>query len=215
MSRLFLFIDMSTVIAVTGGIACGKSYCLDQTVKRLSILEQESRVFSCDDAVSNLLTEEDIVGRLMERAGDQILEEGGAIDRSKLRMLIFEDSKIRKKVEEVLHPAVFDLAVSFIKEFEGNSFSLIEVPLLYEVDFPIPRNFDLVIGCSEKTQLKRLQATRGIPHEQALQILKSQLPIQQKVDQSQFVIWNDGSRESFDDQLHRFLDFILSNTSGS
>ena len=196
------------MIAVTGGIACGKSHCSHQLARNLL---GEEDFFDCDEAVSNLLTGDDIVRKLREWVGNKILDDQGALDRSKLREVVFEDSKIRKKIEDLLHPLVLELATAYLDKRENIRFSLVEVPLLYESEFPLPRDIDLVIGCSRETQLKRLIEIRRIPRDQAKQMLSSQWPVQQKVDRSDHVIWNDGSMESFDDQIHRFSEFITSN----
>jgi dephospho-CoA kinase len=199
---------MATVIAITGGIACGKSYCTRELAKRL---DKAGSFFDCDETVSNLLTDDNIVRKLRECVGSDILDEQGALDRSILREVVFEDSKARKKVENLLHPLVLELATSYLKRRENVSFSLVEVPLLYEAGFPLARDIELVIGCSRETQLKRLREFRQISPQQGLQILDAQWPVQQKIDRSDHVIWNDGSMDSFDDQIQRFSEFITSN----
>ena len=198
---------MKTVLAVTGGIACGKSYCCERLSEVL-----EAGFFSCDDEVSKLLTDRKIIGRLAKAADVDLLNKDGDLNRKLLRKIVFGDSTVRKKVEEILHPIVLDSAVSFLnKRGRKKKTSIIEVPLLYEVDFPLPRDFDLVIGCSKGTQIKRLRESRGIDPNQAERILESQLPIQEKVDRGDFVIWNNGSIESFDDQILRISEFLSKN----
>ena len=199
---------MSTVIAITGGIACGKSHGTRELAGRL---DESGSFFDCDEAVSNLLTDEDIVRKLEKCVGSGILDDQGALDRSILREVVFEDSEARKKVEDLIHPLVLELATSYLKKRENVSFSLVEVPLLYETGFPLARDIELVIGCSRETQLKRLREFRGISQEQALQILDAQWSVQQKIDRADHVVWNDGSIDSFHDQIERFSDFITSN----
>ncbi len=194
--------------AITGGIACGKTYCLKEFGR---LFPSTSRLFSCDEAVSNLLTQTEIVGLLVECAGSSILKGDGTIDRSVLREKVFASSKIRKKVEGVLHPAVFQLADAFLKEAEVGSLVLFEVPLLYEVDFPISRDFDLVIGCSPKTQLNRLIQLRHMTQDQANRVLGVQMAIQEKVDRAEYVIWNDGCLEVLDEQIQIISKTILVN----
>lgn len=202
---------MPITVAVTGGIACGKSHLLSHLSKSPGI---QCDVFSCDEAVSKLLTEAEIVGRLKDCIGSSVLEADGKINRSVLRTVIFENPLIRKQVEDILHPAVLERAETFLKISKGELL-LIEVPLLYEVDFPIFRDSDLVIGCSEKTQLARLTGIRGMERGLAEKILSAQLPIQEKINRSNYVIWNDGSMEAFNDQIKSLSEIFTSNRSST
>lgn len=194
-------------IAVTGGIASGKSAACQFL---LSILSKHDSVhnFSCDEAVSHLLTQRQIAANLAEGVGSNLLDEDGTLDRTILREAIFSSPSNRQKVEEILHPHVLEAAKAFIKE-RKTGILLIEVPLLYEVDFPINRELDLVIGCSRQTQISRIVSNRGLDQPMAEQILESQLPIETKLDRADVVIWNDGNRNSFEDQLSRFARNLI------
>ena len=199
---------MPIQVAITGGIACGKSSVSKRLNKRLCG-ESEDAHFDSDEAVSKLLTEARIARQLEKRVGSRILDPDGKVDRSQLSDILFEDSVIRKRVEDFLHPLVLELAESFLDDRNTSRFAFLEVPLLYEVDFPLPRDLDLVVGCSTHTQIKRLREKRGKSQDQAEKILEAQLPIQEKVDRADYVIWNDGSRESFDQQTEKIAQRIL------
>lgn len=201
---------MSTTVAITGGIACGKSHCLN----RIQNTVKDSVFFSCDAAVSNLLTERDIIRSLEHCVGEGVLGSDGEIDRSFLRKKIFNDPEKRKSVEGIIHPVVLERAEAFLKHSESKTLALLEVPLLYEVDFAVTRDFELVIGCSKETQLARLTNNRGIGKDQAIQMLDAQLPVQQKLDRADLVVWNDGSLGTFEDQIEIILETILSNNIG-
>ncbi|MDF1816112.1 MAG: dephospho-CoA kinase [Verrucomicrobiales bacterium] len=198
---------MSAVLAITGGVACGKSQCL----QKIKAYCRDSRIFSCDEEVSKLLTEKEIVRSLKGCIGDAVLESNGVINRHFLREKIFESSIVRKQVEDLIHPHVLKRAKAFIGESQNSSMIVIEVPLLYEVDFPIFRDFDVVVGCSEATQLNRLTNIRKLSKDQAIQIVGAQLSVQSKVDRADFVAWNDGALQDFDDQVEIIIDTILSN----
>jgi dephospho-CoA kinase len=199
---------MMSVGAITGGIACGKSHCLREFGR---LFPTTSFLFSCDEAVSNLLTQPEIVGSLVEGVGDSILKSDGTIDRIALRERVFANSKIRKKVEGVLHPAVFHAAEAFLKSAKKESLVLFEVPLLYEVDFPISRDFEIVVGCSPKTQLNRLMNLRSLTLDFAEKVIGVQMGIQDKVDRADYVIWNDGCLEVLDDQIQTLSKTIVLN----
>ena len=70
---------------------------------------------------------------------------------------------------------------------------LFEVPLLYEVDFFLQRDTDVVVAASRGIQRKRLKEQRGMDDEMISQVLNAQLPMEEKISRAQQVIWNDAS----------------------
>lgn len=188
------------VIALTGGVACGKSMVSQRMLEKLSPLKL--RYFSCDSCVGELLTEAETLGKLVDVAGDQVIDADGALNREWFRRSLFSDPLLRKKVEELLHPQVLVRANNFIRESEKeNDLVLIEVPLLYEVDFPIERDLVIVVAASERTQLQRLIEKRNIDRQTGMGILHAQIPVQEKIDRSDWVVWNDGSLKALESQI--------------
>lgn len=185
------------VIAITGGVACGKSLVVRKLVEVLSV-----PYFSSDECVGALLRDQKIqadVLRLLEESASCQTE---VFDKKTVRKHAFENSEFREKLESLLHPLVYDEAVAFLKREKNRAkVSLVEVPLLYEVDFPLKRNVDLVVAASRLTQLNRLVEDRGLSGEMAEQILNAQLLIDEKIRRADVVVWNDGSLESLDSQV--------------
>lgn len=130
----------------------------------------------------------------------------GVPNRALLRQRAFANSDFREKLEKSLHPLVLDEARSFIDRHSDSArLLLIEVPLLYEVEFPVPRDLDVVIAASRTTQLQRLQKGRELESELANQIIDSQLPLEQKISRSDLVVWNDGHFDVFDAQIDHLV----------
>ncbi len=207
---------MPATIAVTGGVGCGKSYCVRGLVARLGDEGATGRSvahFNCDEAVADLLTEGDIIAQLENAVGCPLRLESGEFDRAKLREIIFaEDDENRRIVEGILHPHVLKRAEAFLTNSVDFTFRLLEVPLLYEVEFPIKRDLDLVVGCSRSTQVSRLVEFRGLSTAEANKIIDSQIPVLNKTDQGELLIWNDGSLQSCNQQLQKLSQFIHSNS---
>ncbi len=189
-------------IAVTGGVACGKSaFC-----RRFNDWVPEGRggYFNCDEEVRKIVAEPEIQAYLVELAsgvGASILS-GGLFNKEAFRDLVFENARYRAMVEGLLHPLVrirVDERRSTLAE--SAKLFLVEVPLLYEVDFPLSRELDVVVGASREMQENRLTQTRGLQAELARKILMSQLPITEKVRKAHIVVWNDGNLDSFHFQI--------------
>ncbi|MEC8825136.1 MAG: dephospho-CoA kinase [Verrucomicrobiota bacterium] len=200
------------VIAVTGGVACGKSTAALKL--REALPSGRVRSFDADFAVKQLM-EEQAVFEAIQKIDGKSLEHlaNGEIDKEKLRKRVFDNSEYRERLENVLHPLVLDQASQFCDHSRSVAdVVLMEIPLLYEVEFPLARDLDLVVAASGKTQRTRLQNERQLDRELADSIIASQLPVEEKIDRGDIVVWNDGSREVLDNQIQniaaRCLPFL-------
>lgn len=194
-------------IAVTGGIACGKSAFTGRF--RDMAPEAGVAVFNCDDAVRGLVGTDEVRGAIagFGREDGRELESDAGLDRKGFRELLFENSKFRGKVEGLLHPLVLQRAADFSGTLPpGVKILLVEVPLLYEVEFPLSRDLDLAVASSESVQIRRLREERGLGTELIRLMLRSQMPIEEKIKRADIVVWNDGSL----DALHCQTDHLFS-----
>jgi len=192
-------------IAVTGGAACGKSaFC-----KRFEgfVSGDGCRIFSSDEIVAELLETPEIVSAIQDIPDAAPLVSKGRVEKRSLRKLVFENSGFRENLESILHPRVLDrLQVLTGRLRSERVVVLIEVPLLYEVEFPVSRDVDLVVAASPKTQNDRLTRLRGLDPDLARRILSSQLPIEEKIERGGLVVWNDGSEAVFNNQIRHLAD---------
>jgi dephospho-CoA kinase len=122
-----------------------------------------------------------------------VIDSEGEVDRRQLGDLVFHSEEQRRVLENLLHPRVLERVETWIEQHQnGTSFGLVEVPLLYEVDFPLKRDVDVVVACSEQTQIERLSRREGIDGRVRGRIA-AQLPIPEKIFRAEVVIWNEGS----------------------
>jgi dephospho-CoA kinase len=184
-------------IAVTGGVACGKTSVCRRLLEKLP--RGTSTFISCDEEVRALLATYDVreeIGALGRIFGTELLS-GDGIDRKQLRELLFENSDFRGKVEAILHPLVLDRVFAQSKTWSDLvRISIIEVPLLYEVDFPLDRDIDLVVASSRSMQMKRLCHDRGLDAAVAERIIGTQIPIEEKMRKADIIVWNDGALDA-------------------
>lgn len=192
-------------IAITGGIACGKSTVVRQFLE--SIGREEVGHFDSDECVSRLYEDPPTLQEIMAFAPGLESSKGGGIDRKKLRETAFANFEFRRKLESILHPKVLESAESFARTSFGRySILLFEVPLLYEVEFPLKRDIDLVVAASRGTQTGRLVAKRHLDRGIAERIIDSQMPIGQKIERADIVVWNDGSESLLESQTTHLSD---------
>lgn len=202
--RSHLFSFMFT-IAITGGIACGKS-----TVSKMLTAACPAGTgasFDCDAAVAEIYGDPAVVERvaLLEPAAN--LSVNGDLNRKLLRQRAFESLEFREKLEAILHPLVLKQAREFADSVsDGVKILFVEVPLLYETDFPLEREVELVVASSQESQINRLSSSRNIERELALQIIKSQMPLEEKMKRADIVIWNDGSNKAAESQVRHLME---------
>lgn len=182
---------------MTGGVACGKSSVARRLVEGLP--GGTTSYVSCDEEVGSLLEAPEIqreIDELGRACGVKLLRSGN-LDRKELRELLFENSIFRGKVEGILHPLVLDRVMARSNAWSDLvRISIVEVPLLYEVDFPLDRDLDLVVASSRSTQKKRLMHDRGLEEGVAEKIIGTQIPIGDKMRRANLVVWNDGAIET-------------------
>ena len=196
------------IIAVSGGVACGKSRFSQRFLERAG--EGSVASISCDEVVRELYAGKEFGEVILAEAraiGRDISDERGGLERHKLRELVFDNSQFRGRMESVVHPLVLQRVMAQVKVLSGHvRMALIEVPLLYEVDFPLERDLDLVVAASREVQRRRLLGDRGLEPAVAERILNVQMPMEEKIRKADIAVWNDGSLQALDAQIDHLFD---------
>lgn len=186
-------------VALTGGIATGKSYVLDQFRRR--------GVPSVDaDALTRgvMAAGTEASRAIAARFGADMLTPDGAVDRQKLAPIVFADAAARRELEAMVHPAVYRAIAAAVRGFErlgGYSLVVVDVPLLYETGHAGDFDRVIVTSCSPDTQLQRLVTRDGLTEDEARQRLTAQMSTADKVARADFVIQTDGTFEETDRQV--------------
>jgi dephospho-CoA kinase len=187
-------------VALTGGVATGKSHVLEQFRRRdVPCLDADVLAHGVE-APGTEATQ-----AIAARFGDVLAADGG-VDRRKLAPIVFADPAARRELEAIVHPAVYRAIAAGLRGFEllgSYPLAVVDVPLLYETGHA--KDFDRVIvtACAPDIQLARLIA-RGIPETEARQRLAAQWPTEEKVTLADFVIRTDGSF----DETNRQVDAV-------
>ncbi len=128
----------------------------------------------------------------------------GRINRSLLRKDLFADEDFRRKVNNVIHPMVKRKIVAQMDHIIGsatNSRVLVEVPLLFEVQWETLFDTVIVVYADYETCLKRLMERDGLERGAAIRTLESQLPLPDKVMKADHVIDNSGMLQDTENQV--------------
>jgi dephospho-CoA kinase len=192
-------------VALTGGIATGKSYVLEQ-FRRLGVptLDADALVHGIEAAGT------EATSAIAARFGAEVLAADGSVDRARLGTIVFADPAARRDLEAIVHPAVYRAIEAGVRAFDLTGtyrVVIVDVPLLYETGGE--RRFEKVIvaACSPETQLARL-AARGLGDEAARQRLAAQWPTDEKAGRADYVIRTDGTFEETDRQVREIYGLL-------
>jgi dephospho-CoA kinase len=186
-------------VALTGGIASGKSYCLSRFA--------ELRVPTID---ADVLAREAIepgtaaFAAVVARFGPEVVSPDGRLDRAALGRRVFDDTPARRDLEQIIHPAVYATINRWFAALEndaGGHFAIADVPLLYETGHAAEFDAVIVTSCQPEQQLQRLMARGGLTESEARQRISAQLPLADKVRRADYVIDTSGDRSDTDRQV--------------
>jgi len=194
------------IVGITGGMGCGKS-----TVARAFEKRGYRRLDSDRIVHEQVLTAPEVIDALRERYGAEVVPEpapgeASVVNRAALAQRVFADDAEREWLEAMVHPRVFACWRAAIAAEPGASWVL-EVPLLHEKGLENWFDFTVCVALAPAQQLARLEQ-RGLPRALAGQRIAKQLPLERKIELSDFVLWNEGSPLFLEAQVDRLARAI-------
>ncbi|MCF7858353.1 MAG: dephospho-CoA kinase [Candidatus Cloacimonetes bacterium] len=192
--------DRPFLIAVTGGIAAGKSVVSSWFEKH------NLKVIYADKLGHELLRDNKILSQISDLFGKEIIKDN-EIDRKKLGKMIFNSEIKRKELNKLLHPKILEEIDELIKK-SREKILLFEIALLFENN--LEQAFDMTINVSadEKIKLRRIIKRDNITIRQAKKRIKTQMSDQDKKKISDINLMNNGSLEELYSELNKLLPII-------
>ncbi len=196
---------MTRRIALTGGIATGKSHVRAQ-FEALGVPTIDADVLARQAVAPGTPGLEAVAARF----GPQILEPSGALDRAKLAAVIFADTQARRDLEQIVHPIVRSAIDEWFASIDParDPFAIADIPLLYETGRDRDFQSVVVAACDPETQLRRVMARDKLSEEAAALRIGAQLPIDQKVRWADYVVRTDGTFEETNRQVRLIASAI-------
>src|SRR6266849_6337613 len=192
--------DRMLKVALTGGIATGKSHVLERFRQHgVPCLDADTLAHGVESAGT------EATAAIAGRFGPDILTSQGAVDRAKLGPIVFKDAAARRDLEAIVHPAVYR-AIALVGDYP---FAVVDVPLLYETGAEKDFERVIVVACEPAEQIARL-VERGMSEEAARQRLAAQWPTEKKTSRADFVIDTDGTFAQTDEQVGRLVKTLAS-----
>ncbi|HEU0282703.1 MAG TPA: dephospho-CoA kinase [Gallionella sp.] len=188
---------MSMIVGLTGGIGSGKS-----TVAAM-FAEHGAGIIDTD-AIAHCLTQADgeAIAAIRAAFGNDYLTDGGALDRIKMRGLVFSDAAAKQRLEQILHPLIFEQAKAQLQQLQTKPYILVVVPLL-----PESRTFRqlvrrvLVVDCDEKNQIAHVIGRSRMTEAEVSAIIALQTPRAERLRLADDVIRNDAGLDNLAGQV--------------
>lgn len=189
-------------VAITGGIAAGKTEALAAFARR------GAAVSSADELVHRVYREdESLKAELRERWGEAVFGGDGEVDRAAVAAIVFADRAELNWLESVLHPKVGRMHRQWLDEVAADPATaelvVVEIPLLYEIGGEA--RFDKVVALTASPSVR--EARRGVFTDREARLI----PDEEKLRRADFAYVNDGSL----DELDAFVDGVVKELTSS
>jgi dephospho-CoA kinase len=191
-------------VALTGGIATGKSYCLARFASfGVPVIDADQLARDAVAPGSRALEE------VAARFGAVILKPDGSLDRSALGRIVFNDRAARADLEAIVHPEVYRRISEWLATLPPRTrVAIADIPLLFETGHTHDFDRVVVVACDPREQLRRIIARDGLSERDARARLDSQWPIEEKEARADYVIKTDGTVADTDSQVRTVYELL-------
>ncbi|OGW77558.1 MAG: dephospho-CoA kinase, partial [Nitrospirae bacterium RIFOXYB2_FULL_43_5] len=184
-----MYNNLMFIAGLTGNYGMGKSAVLSM------FRELGAVTIDADWIVQQLLKEKAILKKIKTLFGAGVFGKKGTLDKSKIAQRIFRNKSLRIKLENLLHPLVFERIDDFFRKTKnGKKVFIVEAPLIFERGYESRFDKMIAVFTKEITAINRL-SMHGISPKEVVERLKCQLPIKEKIKRSDYKMDNSGLPE--------------------
>ncbi len=198
------------IIGLTGGIASGKS-----TVS--SMFREHGVPVICADELAHEAVSpgSPALDEIRKVFGDDVFDESGRLDRLALGSKVFADHRLKKELEDIVHPVVEHGKKELLKRYsdQGHSMAVVDVPLLFEAEWDNKVDVIVVVYINRGLQVSRLVSRNGLSEREAQARLDSQWSIDEKKRKAHLIIDNSDSLETTRARFEQTLEKLKSMAS--
>ncbi|WP_295998216.1 dephospho-CoA kinase [Rugamonas sp.] len=191
-------------VGLTGGIGSGKSTVADLFAARGATIVDT-------DQIAHSLTAPHgaAMAAIVAAFGADFAAADGALDRARMRALVFSDGGAKARLEAILHPLIRAASQAAAAAATG-CYVIHAIPLLVESGHWHDRvSRVLVVDCPEQTQIARVMARNHMPEEQVRAIMAAQVPRAVRLAAADDVVLNDGDVAALEPQIERLHHIYL------
>ena len=172
-------------IGITGGIGSGKT-----TICKLFQMQNIPVFYADQQAKAIMQTDTHLIEDLKVEFGHEVYSQQGLLNRSKLAELVFNDEIKLKKLNSLVHPAVFRAFDVWVKQ-QHATYVLKEAALLFESGSNKDCDYVVLVKSPQDLKVKRIIERDTISEADVLKRMNKQLSDEEKENKSDFIIYND------------------------
>ncbi len=201
---------MALIIGLTGGIVGGKSTAASM------FKDLGAKIVDVDKiGHSVILPHRPAWKKIIRLFGKDFLRNDLTIDRGKLSKIVFTNQTLLKKLNEITHPEIIKVIKKEInlaknKTYNQQKILIIDAALIYEAKMDRLMDKIIVVYINEDVQTKRLIKRNDLSKEEALQRIKSQMPIKEKIKMADYLIDNSSSLCKTKKQVEKIWQELVS-----
>ncbi len=187
------------IVALTGGIGSGKSE-VSSAFAALGVPIVDLDVIAHQLSAAN----QPLVKQIVANFGQDYVTEDGALDRNKMRKLVFDNAAARVQLNALMHPAIYEEAVKQLQAHSASPYAILAIPLL-EKDGLYNTIIDkvLVVDCDEATQIKRVKQRSELGVQQIIKIIRTQMSRHARLAMADDVITNNLSIKDLHQEINQ------------
>jgi len=201
---------MALIVGLTGGIVGGKS-----TVASM-FRDLGAKIIDADRlGHSVILPYKPAWKKIVKLFRENISKNDLTINREKLGKIVFADQALLKKLNEITHPEIIKLIKKEInlardKTHKQEKILIIDAALIYETKIDTLMDKIIVVYIEEDEQIKRLIKRNNLSKDEALQRVKSQIPMKEKIKMADYVIDNNDTLDKTKKQVETIWQELMS-----
>ncbi len=172
---------------ITGGIGSGKT----TVCKIFEVLGIP--VYYADDRAKELITTDTtLIKKIKKLLGDDVYDSENNINKKRIAAIVFNFPEVLEQYNAIVHPAVFDDAEKWMRRHQQFDYILEEAALLFETGTYKKLDTIICVTAPLEVRIGRIIKRDGLTEDEILSRISNQMPEEEKITLSDFVIYNDG-----------------------
>ncbi len=177
-------------VGLTGNIGSGKT-TVARVFETLGV-----PVFVADTEAKNIMVNDlELVAKIKELLGEKAYLPSGELDRAYIANIVFSDADILEKLNNIVHPAVEKYYVAWCEQYAQEKYTIKEAAILFESGSYKSCDKIITVACHTETAIKRASERDGKDMANIEARLNNQMPQEEKISRSDYVIWNNDGDE--------------------
>ncbi len=176
---------MTKIIGLTGGIGSGKT-----TVAKY-FASKGIPVYIADEAAKDIMDNKEVVQEVQALFSENVIKKNGLLDRNAIRELVFKDKSKLEQLNKIIHPKVKTDFENWLKKNKSAPFIIKEVAILFETNGQKYCDATILVTAPIETRIQRVLERDITSRENILQIIKNQLPEEEKMKLATYVVTNE------------------------